>query len=72
MEKQKKFRGAFYAMIDCHDIDLIPSLMEFNNDDDPIIPVYVDKEYACALDVSKSMHFDDYMKSYEDIFFFSY
>jgi hypothetical protein len=41
--------------------------IEFNNDDDSFIPVYVDKEYACALDV---YNIDDHMKSYEDICFF--
>lgn len=45
MEKQNEFIGAFYAMIDCHDIDLFPSRIEFNNDDD---------SYQCMS--TRSMH----------------
>lgn len=66
-KKKKRFLGAFHVMIDCHDIDEIPPRVDFHNDDDEIVPVYIDKEYTCLLDAYKVMNFDDHIRTYEEI-----
>jgi hypothetical protein len=50
-------------------IDEIPPRVDFHNDDDSIVPVYIDKEYTCLLEAYKVMNFDDNIRTYEENLF---
>jgi hypothetical protein len=67
MDKKKHFLGAFHVMVDCQDLDDIPPMIEFHNEDDSIINVSIEKEYTYMLDAYKNMKFDDNFRTYDDI-----
>lgn len=43
-------------MMDCHDIDLILPRVDSHNEEDSIVPVYIDKEYTSLLDAYKVLN----------------
>lgn len=66
MEKKLTYLGCFYVMIDCPDVDEIKSRVYVQTDNDSEIPVFVDKLYACPLDIYNSQNFRE-GTPYDDI-----